>query len=102
VSFRSFRSAQFDGSTSTTLGSVLDPDELNDTYALAEELGVDVFDVYEAMQRGEERAFEALEAEARRNQAGDGTSDTLSPPPSLSFDPLPSIQMGSTEEVDRL
>jgi len=102
VSFRSFRSGMFDGSTSTTLGSVLDPDELNDTYALAEELGVDVFDVYEAMQRGEERAVESLEAEARRNQ-GDGSSDcTATPPPSLSLERLPSIQAGSTEEVDRL
>ena len=58
---------------------MLDVDSLNDTYALASELGVDVFEVYEAMQRGEARAEDALNNEDSRNNSavhedGDGHS----------------------------
>ena len=75
----------------STLASVLDVDSLNDTYALASELGVDVFEVYEAMQRGEARAEDALNNEDSRNNSavhedGDGHSsgtDSASASPKL-------------------
>ena len=67
-------SGVLEGSTAdTTLDSVLDQDKLNDTYAIAQELGVGVLEVYDAMTRGEERAAEALDREASRGyDPGDG------------------------------
>ena len=72
-----------EGSTAdTTLDSVLDQDKLNDTYAIAQELGVGVLEVYDAMTRGEERAAEALDREASRGyDPGDGED----PPPRSSM-----------------
>ena len=64
---RSAASGSRDSFKSLSSGE-LDDDAHNDLFALAADLGVDIEDIFEAMRRGEKRAWDAVHAEEASNR----------------------------------